>query len=119
VQPVILTGYGTIVSLSPAELDFGTVAVGTTSAPMASTLKNVGTVTLNISKISIGGPNSTDFTQTNTCGATLAPGTSCSISVTLTPSAAGTRSASVTILDDGNGEGLGDTQSIALSGTGQ
>ncbi len=118
VQPVILTGYGTIVSLSPARLDFGSGAVGTTREPMASTLKNVGTVTLNITKISIGGPNKTDFSQTNTCGATVAPGTSCSIDVTFTPSATGPRSASVTILDDGNGEGLGDTQSIALSGTG-
>ena len=41
---------------------------------MTSTLKNVGTVTLNIFKISIGGPNKTDFAETNTCGATLAPG---------------------------------------------
>lgn len=116
-QTVPLTGYATSVSLSPSNLSFGTVVVGQTGGPLTSTVKNVATVTLNIFKISVGGPNKADFVQSNTCGATLAPGASCTISVTFTPSATGARSASVTINDDGD-NGAGNTQSIALSGTG-
>ena len=113
-QNISITGYATAVSLSPPKLNFGSVTVGQTSLPLLSTVTNVGTVTVNVFKISIGGPNQKDFSQTNTCGATLAPGASCSVNVTFTPSATGLGTASVAIDDDAEG----GRQSIALSGTG-
>lgn len=113
-QNIAITGYATAVSLSPPKLDSGSVALGQTSLPLETSVTNVGAGTVNILNISIGGPNQKDFLETNTCGATLAPGASCSVDVTFTPSAAGLRTASVAIADDAEG----GRQSIALSGTG-
>jgi len=47
--------------------------------------------------ISITGDNPGDFTQTNTCGSSLAPGAHCTVSVTFTPQAGGIRKAQVNV----------------------
>jgi hypothetical protein len=81
------------------------------------TLTNSGTAALSISSIAITGTNASDFAQTNTCPsglATLAAGASCTISVTFTPSAAGGRTAALSVTDNASGS----PQSVALSGTG-
>jgi hypothetical protein len=57
------------VSLSPTNLDFGTQATGTTSGARTATLTNVGGAPLSLGGIAVSGPNSTEFAQTNTCGA--------------------------------------------------
>ena len=70
------------------------------------TLTNSGNAALTINGISVTGTNSADFGQTNTCPtgpSTLAAGSSCSISVTFTPGAAGSRSASLSISDNATG----------------
>lgn len=107
-----LTGTGTAPSatLSPASLTFGGQLVGTTSAVQSTTLTNTGNAPLTISAISVTG----DFAQTNTCGTTLAAGASCSINVTFTPAAVGTRSGSVTVTDNASGSPHG----VSLIGTG-
>jgi hypothetical protein len=117
-----LTGTGAAaapsVGLSPTSLDFGSRAVGTTSASQNSTLTNTGNAPLTISSVAVTGANAGDFAQTNTCPsspATLAAGASCSIAVTFTPSAAGSRSAAVSVTDDAGGS----PQSVALTGSGQ
>ena len=69
---------------------------------------------MNITAIAITGANSGDFSQTHTCGTTLAPGASCTIGVTFKPVASGTRSAQVTITDDA----ANSPQAVALSGVG-
>jgi lysophospholipase L1-like esterase len=105
------------VALTPASLAFGAHDVGTTSAPLASTLRNSGTAPLTISVIDLAGANAADFAQTNDCPlapATLPAGSSCTISVLFTPSAGGARSAAVTIADDASDS----PQSLALTGTG-
>jgi Abnormal spindle-like microcephaly-assoc'd, ASPM-SPD-2-Hydin len=121
-QVVTLTGTGTsgpTVSLSPASLNFGSVLVKSASAPMTVTLTNTGGGTLtftggNAAGITITGTNKADFTQTNNCGSSVAAGASCTITVTFTPQASGTRSAAVTLTDNaGNG-----TQTVNLAGTG-
>ena len=119
---VSLTGTGTsapapAVTLSPTSLSFGNQNVGTTSVAKTVTLTNSGTASLTINSIGLSGTNPSDFAQTNTCPlspATLATSASCSISVTFTPGAAGTRSASLTISDNA----VGSPHSVALSGTG-
>jgi hypothetical protein len=77
------------------------------------TLTNSGTAPLTIAALSVGGSNPGDFTQTNTCGASLAASAHCAISVTFKPTAAGARAAAVTIVTNA----AGSPQSIALSGT--
>src|SRR6185437_9272806 len=54
------------------------------------------------------------FAQTNTCGATLAPGASCTISVTFAPTASGAASATLGVFDSDPSS----PQTAALSGTG-
>jgi len=107
---------GPVAALSPTSVDFGNVTIGSARAPLVVYVVNMGDQTLDFSSpaISITGANSLDFSQTNTCGATLAPNQICTISVNFTPSATGTRSASLTISDNAPGS----PQSVPLSGQG-
>jgi Abnormal spindle-like microcephaly-assoc'd, ASPM-SPD-2-Hydin len=105
------------VSLSPTALSFGNQNVGTTSAVQTVTLTNTGTSALTINSIALTGTNTNDFAQTNTCPvspATLATSTSCTLSVTFTPSTNGANSASLSISDNA----AGSPQTISLLGTG-
>ena len=102
------------ISLSSANVVFGQQNVGSTSAPQAVILSNTGNGSLSISSMAVSGTNSRDFTQTNNCGGGIAAGSNCTITVTFTPSAAGSRSASLTVSDNAGGS----PQTITLSGTG-
>ena len=101
------------VTVTPTSLTFNTTPVGSTSVAKAVTVTNTGTVTLNISGVSVSG----DFAQTTSakpCGSTLAAGKSCKIMVAFTPTALGTRTGSLTISDNAGNS----PQTVALSGTG-
>jgi len=113
-QTVSLTGTGTVVKLAPSSLNFGSVAVGHTSAAQTVTVTNTGTVSLSITNIGITGTNAGDFSETNTCGSSLGTGASCSVSVAFTPRATGSRIAQLSISDNGGGS----PQTVSLSGTG-
>ncbi len=107
------TGVAPTASLSGTSLLF-TAAPNTTSASQAITLTNNGGATLNISGITLGGTNASNFAETTTCGTTLAAAANCSISATFTPTASTNYSASVSIADNATGS----PQSISLTGTG-
>jgi hypothetical protein len=115
-QSVSLTGTGTApaASLSPSSLSFGNQVVSTTSAAQTITLTNTGNATLSITSLALTGSNAGDFTQTNTCGSSVAAGANCTLSITFTPAASGSRTASVAITDNA----AGSPQTVALSGTG-
>lgn len=83
------------VNLAPWSLTFGGVAIGGGSRSQVATLANVGAGAVTIAAIVSSG----DFTQSNDCPTSLAAGGSCSIAVIFTPTAAGIRSGSVSILD--------------------
>ncbi len=114
-QNVALSGTGTVVSLSASSINFGTEAVGKTSAPNTLTLTNTAQTTLSIQSITITGANSGDFAQTNTCGVAVGSGATCTISVTFTPTKKGSRTAVVSVADSGGGS----PQTVSLAGTGQ
>jgi hypothetical protein len=103
-----------VAGVSPTTLMFVSQALNTSSAAQAITLSNTGGAALTVSGITIGGTNAGDFSQTNTCGSSVAASASCTISVTFKPTASGTRSASVSIADNATGS----PQSVTLSGTG-
>jgi hypothetical protein len=112
------------VSLSSNSLDFGNQAVGTTSSPQNVTLTNAGTGNLSITSIAVTGANAGDFGQTNTCGTSVAPGATCTIMVTFTPTTTGSRSGSITITDNASDSpqtisltGMGVTPMVSLSPT--
>ncbi len=107
-----------IAGISPASLNFGSVLVGTTAGPQSVTLSNTGTTALAINSIAIAGTNIGDFNlpvSSNPCGASLNPGTTCNIDVTFTPTAVGTRSATVTISSN---DPVNPILNVALSGSG-
>jgi hypothetical protein len=119
-QSVSLSGTGTggtapIVSLTPATVTFATTKVGATSAAKVVTLKNTGTATLDISGITISGTDASSFSDTTTCGSTLAAAAKCTISVKFSPAAAGTLTATLKVADNA----AGSPQSVSLTGTGQ
>jgi hypothetical protein len=103
-----------VASLAPVALTFGSQSLATKSSGQSVTLTNTGSAALAISGISIGGTNSSDFSQTNTCGTSLSAGATCAITVFFTPSASGTRSGSLSVSDNA----AGSPQMVALSGTG-
>jgi hypothetical protein len=108
------SGGGGTATLTPATLNFGNVATGVTSAAKVLTLKNTGTAAMTITSITIAGTNAADFSQTHTCGASLAAAATCTISVKFAPAAGGARSASVSVADSATGS----PQTAALGGTG-
>jgi hypothetical protein len=114
-QKVTLTGTGTYVQLTPSSVNFGNQRVGTTSLPKKITLTNKSSSTVSITGISITGTSSSNFTQTNTCGTSVAGGANCTLTVTFTPSAKGARSATVSVSDNGGGM----SQKVEVSGTGR
>jgi phospholipase C len=114
---VSLTGIGSAIAISPpGVINFGTQSVGTTSVAQVVTLSNGGTAPLAISGITITG----NFAQTNTCGTSVPAQSSCMITVTFTPTAAGNRPGTITINDSDpsspqlvNLTGLGATMSVS------
>lgn len=114
-QSIGLRGAGVLpVSLTPASLTFGDVSVGSSSAARVTTVTNNEKVTVTITSIQITGTRPGDYSQTNTCGGTLAEGAKCTISVVFTPLAKGARLASITLTDSGTNS----PQVLPLAGTG-
>jgi hypothetical protein len=110
-ETVSLTGTGTVVEFNPASLSFGTVKRGG-SKTLTTTLSNPGSTALSIGSITISG--STAFSQTNTCGASVVAGGSCTISVTFRPLGIGSFSGDVSVSDNGGGS----PQQVPVSGSG-
>ena len=81
------------------EPDVCAQAVGTTSAAQTVTLTNSLSTALTINNIFGSGTNLADFGQSNDCGSSVPAGDSCTINITFTPSATGTRTASLNISD--------------------
>jgi hypothetical protein len=104
----------TTVDLTPLTLNFGSVALGTTSTPQIATLNNVGASPLTIHGIGIVGTGSKNFSATNNCGASLAAGTTCTISITFAPKSGGIFTPVLGV----SYEGTASPQTIALTGTG-
>ena len=113
-----LSGTGTnAVTVSPASLAFGTVAVGVTSASQAVTVSNHQSVAITLSA-SIGGASPGDFAiegPGSTCGLTLAAKADCAYEVTFTPAAAKSYGARLNISDSPDTR---SPHSVGLSGKG-
>jgi hypothetical protein len=110
VVPLSGTGLSPLV-VGPATLAFPDTQVGQTSAAQAVTLTNNNPAQpITINAISVAA----NFQHTTTCGATLAAGQSCSVSVTFTPAAAGQLAGTLTI----SSNAAGSPHAVSLSGRG-
>jgi len=100
------------VSLSPVGgVTFGTTGVGLTSAAQTLTLTNNSGAAITIQNIVTSG----DFavvTGGSTCGGSVAAGSACTMQVVFAPTAAGTRTGSLTVINSGV------AQTLTLSGIG-
>ncbi|HUY80563.1 MAG TPA: choice-of-anchor D domain-containing protein [Acidobacteriaceae bacterium] len=102
----------TTATITPSSLTFGNQPVGTTSASQQLLVTNTGSVPLQISSLAITG----DFTESDTCsGQSIAPGNTCVIEVSFTPTAIGADTGLLTVYANlSNGGQL----SVPLNGTG-
>ena len=75
-QTVALSGTGVVptYTASPTSLSFGNELTNVASAPKSVTVTNTGVVALPITSISLSSSGSQPFSQTNTCGSSLAAG---------------------------------------------
>jgi trimeric autotransporter adhesin len=118
-QTAALSGTGVAAAapqatLSPTSLSFSGTTVGTTSESQTITLSNPGTATLAVSGITLAGASLADFAESSECGPSLAAGASCAISVSFTPSATGSATATLEVADNATGS----PQMVSLSGLG-
>lgn len=98
------------VSLSPTSLQYSPLAIGSTSQSQSVLLRDMGSSPLSISSITSNG----DFAETDNCGSSVSAAGSCTLSVTFTPTAAGTRSGSILFQDNA----AGSPHVINLTGSG-
>jgi hypothetical protein len=97
-------------SITPKLIPFSNRPIGAPGSSVAITLTNGQSVTLNISGIHTSPP----FSQTNNCGTSLAPATSCTISVSFAPTAAQFYTSTLTVADTSPGS----PQTATLTGNG-
>jgi hypothetical protein len=111
-QMVPLSGVGVLpaVTLAPASLSFPTQIVFTSSKAQLVTLSNTGLGYLFITQIALTG----SFAQTNNCGSTVNPGSSCTLNVTFRPTKSGPITGSLSITDNAPLS----PQTVSLKGTG-
>ncbi len=112
-SPVSVTVGAPGVTLTPLSLAFPGTTIGNSSATQSVTISNSGTAPLNIASVSFTGGSPGDYTQTNTCAAALAVHATCTVVVTFKPTAAGVRTASLSVADNATGS----PQAVALTGT--
>ena len=115
-QTVALSGTGITgtpnVKLTPASATYAAQEMGTTSKPKTFTLTNNQTVALTSIAVSTTGEFAV---SANTCGKRLASKSKCTVSVTFTPKATGTRTGTLSVSDNASNS----PQTSNLKGTGK
>jgi len=114
IVPVSATVIDPVASFSATSLSFGTAKTNSGSVTKTVTLSNPGGTALSITGYAFAGADPHDFSETNTCPASLAPKGSCVITVTFKPTVKAGRTATLVVADNA----FNSPQSIRLSGTG-
>ena len=86
-------------AITPIPMLLGTVIVGTPAAAKAMVVKNLGDVAVKVSKITLTGPQASEFVivSDGCTGKTIAPKKTCPLTVAGTPAAAGLRAVEITV----------------------
>ena len=104
---------GTVLTLTPRTLAFGSQEVNTSSPTQSITVTNTGTAAVPITSVALAGTGAGQFAFTNGCGKSLAGKAKCIVKVAFKPTTKGAKSASLNV--NGGGGGL---RSTSLTGTG-
>ncbi|MGZ4816383.1 MAG: choice-of-anchor D domain-containing protein, partial [Terriglobales bacterium] len=107
------------VTVSTTPLTFGNWPLNTTSTPLTVQLTSTGGVDLSLTGITITGTNRSDFAETASCGnpppaIPLGVDSTCTVSVTFTPSDYARRTATLTFTDNAPSS----AQTVSLAGSG-
>jgi hypothetical protein len=114
-QVIEVSGNGTVIKVSATGLKFGSQKVGTKSASQVVTATNEGSKAVQFGNAYIGGKDKEDFAETDICsGQTIQPGSSCTATVTFTPTKIGARSAAFYFVT----QGTASPPPVTLTGTG-
>ena len=97
-------------SISPSSLTFGAAMVGTTSTPQTITVTNTGNSPLTISQVLASG----DFAVVNNNCTSVAANATCTLQVTFSATASGSRTGTVTFTDSA----ANSPQIVNLTGSG-
>jgi hypothetical protein len=103
------------IDVTPLSHNFGSMGVTESSPVKNIIISNSGNAPLNLTSIQMTNTGGGQFTNNNSCGATLNPGASCTVGVTFTPGASGAQSGVLTITSNDSDEA---TVTVNLSGTG-
>ncbi len=115
---ILGTGAQAAAVLNSTAVTFGNTAVGSSALTQTIRLSNTGNAALSLSGsgrgISVSGTAATSFSQTNTCGTTVAAGSSCLITLAFKPTTTGTLTATLAVGDSATNS----PQKVTLTGTG-
>ncbi len=101
------------IALSPAAVDFGSIAAGTSTSATV-TIDNIGGTTITFATpFTITGTNAADFSVDAPADAEIEAGAATSVNVTFSPASVGARSATLNIATTD-----GESRTVALSGNG-
>ncbi|HVT35550.1 MAG TPA: choice-of-anchor D domain-containing protein [Nevskiaceae bacterium] len=120
-QSVALTGNSLApvagISLAPASIAWGRIAVGAVSGTRAVTVSSTGTAPLVIGSVALSGGNAGDFAiaADHCSGKHLANGKTCKVVLSFAPAATGARSTSLLVGDNAPG----NPHNVPVSGTGK
>jgi phospholipase C len=109
-QTTRLYGVGSSTSFVPTSLSFGNEIINETSKAKTITFTNVGPSALNIGTVTA----TANYSETNTCGVSLAGGAACTITVTFTPTQLGSVPGTLTV----SASDFNSPHTFNLSGTG-
>jgi len=96
--------------ITPDTVEFGVQKIGSAGEPNILTLSNPGPVPLGVTSILTSG---LDFSQTNDCGKSVAPGSQCRIQLVFKPATIGPRIGQLSVITSV------PIRAVPLSGTGQ
>ena len=126
VLPLTGTGVGAAVagiSVAPASLAFGDRRTNATGTAKTVTVTNTGSAPLTVSALTLGGTDAAQFAAVG-CAAAVAPGATCTVDVTFTPTTDGAKAATLTVASDAPGAapvvdltGAGITPQVAVTPT--
>ena len=98
------------VGLAPGSLAFGNQTTSVASTARTVTLSNSGSGALTLASVTA----TNGFGVTHNCGSSVAAGTSCTLSVTFTPAAAGTAAGTLSVASNA----AGSPHAVSLTGAG-
>jgi N-acetylneuraminic acid mutarotase len=100
ISPASDTGNG--ITATPSALHFFSQQAGTTSAPQTITFSNSGSVSRQISSVTLTGDNQAEFVHNFTNAITISPGSSQNLAVTFKPASLGTKVAQLSVVHSGS-----------------